>query len=248
MILPTRNHILLPIGRAPLHSLQPQRTSGDVVPNCLRSKSTGSSLSKDPPSTWLWSTSPSASASPLNPLISHTSGTFTPAIYGSQVARQKPRSLSEATMTPTRNSNIQLLVNLVDYSDEDESEYRFLVAGKYVKYVTVDPGVLPKDDRTFGPILLPSLPSSPPGDWNEGHISKGPRTGRPVFSHYTRSDLPGVPIHGITRRSIIWSSGSSIVSVRTFTWLRIRILTRHWLPSLPSSPGRCHTSRPNICV
>lgn len=95
-------------------------------------------------------------------------------------------------MTPTRNSNIQLLATLVDSSDDDESEYRFLVDGKHVKYVTVDPGVLPRDDRTFAPILLATLPPFPPGDWNEGHITKNPQSGHPVFSRYTRSDLPGI--------------------------------------------------------
>ena len=95
-------------------------------------------------------------------------------------------------MTPTRNSNVQLLAALVDSNDEDEGDYRFLVDGKHVKYVTVDPGVLPRDDRTFAPILLPTLPAFPPGDWNEGHISKDPLDGHPVFSRYTHSDLPGV--------------------------------------------------------
>lgn len=95
-------------------------------------------------------------------------------------------------MTPTRNSNIQLLATLVDSKDEEESEYRFLVDGKHVKYVTVDPGVLPRDDWTFAPILLPTLPSFPPGDWNEGHISKNPLNGELEFSRCTRSDLPGV--------------------------------------------------------
>ncbi|KAK6078714.1 hypothetical protein SCUP234_06052 [Seiridium cupressi] len=75
-------------------------------------------------------------------------------------------------MTPTRNSNVQLLAALVDSNDDDESEYRFLVDGKHVKYVTVDPGVIPRDDRTFAPVLLAALPPFPSGDWNEGHISK----------------------------------------------------------------------------
>jgi hypothetical protein len=97
------------------------------------------------------------------------------------------------TMTPTHNSNVQLLATLVDFSDDYESEYRFLVDGKHVKYVTVDPGVLPRDGRTFAPILLPMLPPFPPGDWNEGgHISKDCLSGHPVFSRYTRSDLPGI--------------------------------------------------------
>ncbi|KAL6696518.1 hypothetical protein J3F84DRAFT_299583 [Trichoderma pleuroticola] len=95
-------------------------------------------------------------------------------------------------MTPTRNSNVQLLAVLVDWDDEEEGEYRFLVDGKDTKYVTVDPGVLPKDNRTFGPILIPLLPPFPPGDWNEGHVSKDSLSGQPVFSRYTRSDLPEI--------------------------------------------------------
>ncbi|KAI0536709.1 hypothetical protein GGR58DRAFT_378695 [Xylaria digitata] len=89
-------------------------------------------------------------------------------------------------------ANIQLLTVLVDSKDEDESEYRFLINGKDVKYVTVDPGVFPKDDRNFAPVLVPLLPPFPPGDWTEGHISKDPSTGRPVFSRTTNQVLPRV--------------------------------------------------------
>ena len=41
---------------------------------------------------------------------------------------------------PGTNSNVQLLTISVDYSDEDDSEYRFMVDGKHVKYITVAPG------------------------------------------------------------------------------------------------------------
>ncbi|KYK61638.1 hypothetical protein DCS_02781 [Drechmeria coniospora] len=92
----------------------------------------------------------------------------------------------------TRNSNVQLLATLVDFDDEEEGEYRFLIDGKHVKYVTVDPGVLPKDDRTFAPIFLPLLPSFPVGDWNEGHVSKDPLTGEPTFSRCERKELAGI--------------------------------------------------------
>ncbi|KAI0490601.1 hypothetical protein F4859DRAFT_13847 [Xylaria cf. heliscus] len=93
-------------------------------------------------------------------------------------------------MTP--NPNIQILATLVDFNDEEESEYRMLVDNKHVKYITVDPGVFPKDDRTFAPVLIEMLPPFPPGDWNTGHISKEQFTGHPVFSHTTKSNLPGV--------------------------------------------------------
>lgn len=95
-------------------------------------------------------------------------------------------------MTAKTNNNIQLLATLVDSNDEEESEYRFLVDEEHVKYVTVDPGMFPKDDRTFGPVLIAMLPPFPPGSWNEGHISKDPLTGHPVFSRITQSNLPGI--------------------------------------------------------
>lgn len=95
-------------------------------------------------------------------------------------------------MTATANSNLELLTLLVDSNDEDESEYRFLVDGKHVKYITVEPGALPKDDRTFTPVLLTLLPTFPPGDWNEGHIAKHPDTGLLFFAWTKQSSLPGV--------------------------------------------------------
>ncbi|KAH7308939.1 hypothetical protein B0I35DRAFT_441048 [Stachybotrys elegans] len=90
------------------------------------------------------------------------------------------------------NSNVQLLTLLVDSSDEEDSEYRFLVDGRDVKYVTVAPGALPKEDRTFAPVLIPLLPPFPPGDWNEGHIPKDPTTGQLFFARYEKVELNGI--------------------------------------------------------
>ncbi|WPG97947.1 Hypothetical protein R9X50_00073000 [Acrodontium crateriforme] len=97
-----------------------------------------------------------------------------------------------SVMTGNGGCAIQLLATLVDSDDAEESEYRFLVNGKHVKYVTVGPGVYPKDERTFAPVRIPMLPPFPPGDWNVGHISKDEVTGRPVFLHTSHEDLPGV--------------------------------------------------------
>ncbi len=63
---------------------------------------------------------------------------------------------------------------------------------RHVKYVTVAPGILPKDDRTFAPVLLSSLPPFPSGDWNEGHVSQDAQTGEPVFTSAKKSSLSGV--------------------------------------------------------
>lgn len=93
---------------------------------------------------------------------------------------------------PGTNSNVQLLTLLVDSNDEDDSEYRFLVDGKHVKYITVAPGALPRDDRTCAPILIPMLPPFPQGEWNEGHVSKDPTTGQLFFARHTEVDLDGI--------------------------------------------------------
>ncbi|EFX02794.1 alpha-galactosidase a precursor [Grosmannia clavigera kw1407] len=72
------------------------------------------------------------------------------------------------------------------------SEYRFLVDGKDIKYITVDPGVFPADDISFEPALKARLPIFPPGNWNEGHITKDATTGDAVFATILRRNLPGV--------------------------------------------------------
>ncbi len=97
-----------------------------------------------------------------------------------------------STPSPVVNGHVHLLAVLVDVDDKEDGEYRFLVDGQHVKYVTVAPGVLPKDDRTFAPVLIPLLPPFPLGDWNEGHISQDAQAGRLVFSSVKKSLLPGV--------------------------------------------------------
>ncbi|KAK3377295.1 hypothetical protein B0T24DRAFT_666059 [Lasiosphaeria ovina] len=98
-------------------------------------------------------------------------------------------------MEAAKNNNVQLLATLVDSDDKEEGEYRFLVDGTHVKYVTVAPGVLPKDDRTFAPVVLAGLPPFPPGDWNVGHIGHDASSSgeAPIFLRTTKDDnLPGI--------------------------------------------------------
>lgn len=96
-------------------------------------------------------------------------------------------------MEAAKNSNVQLLATLVDTDDQEDGEYRFLVDGTRVKYVTVAPGVLPPDSRTFGPAVLAGLPPFPPGDWNVGHVgSTAAATGEPAFLSTATASLPGV--------------------------------------------------------
>ncbi|KAI1107746.1 alpha-galactosidase a precursor [Jackrogersella minutella] len=77
-------------------------------------------------------------------------------------------------------------------SPDDVSEYRFLVDGKDIKYITIEPGVIPPDDISFEPALKSELPAFPPGDWNKGHVAKDKTTGDAVFVNTSRNELPGV--------------------------------------------------------
>ncbi|OIW27480.1 hypothetical protein CONLIGDRAFT_432151 [Coniochaeta ligniaria NRRL 30616] len=95
-------------------------------------------------------------------------------------------------MEAAKNTNVQLLATLVDSDDKDESEYRFLIDGTHVKYVTVAPGILPKDDRTFAPAVLAGLPPLPLGNWNMGHVGYDSASGEPVFLRTAEADLPGI--------------------------------------------------------
>jgi hypothetical protein len=86
--------------------------------------------------------------------------------------------------------DIQLQACLAD--PDGVSEYRFLIDKKDIKYITVEPGVIPPDDISFEPALKSWLPTFPPGDWNEGHVTKDPIAGNAIFAKTTRRDLPGV--------------------------------------------------------
>ncbi|KAF5127400.1 hypothetical protein E5D57_008330 [Metarhizium anisopliae] len=86
--------------------------------------------------------------------------------------------------------NLQLLQASVD--PDDESEFRLLVNNSLVKYITIDAGIFSQDDMCFEPSLVSLLPPLPPGDWNQGRISRNPETGSPHFSAISDTDLPGI--------------------------------------------------------
>lgn len=88
---------------------------------------------------------------------------------------------------------IELLAALVDPNGDKKDEYRFLVNGKHVKYVTIEAGALPAEtNRSFGPDVLRVIPEFPPGDWTKGCISKCNSTGKPIFSSISSDKLPAV--------------------------------------------------------
>lgn len=90
-------------------------------------------------------------------------------------------------LSTPKNSNVRLLACLVEPEDAenpDDSDYRFLVDGRFVKYVTTAPGTFSgnESDQTFGPILLDELlPPFPAGNWNKGHVAKDPNTREVTF-------------------------------------------------------------------
>ncbi|KAM0352530.1 hypothetical protein ACHAPU_002199 [Fusarium lateritium] len=93
------------------------------------------------------------------------------------------------------NANVRLLACLVDEDDADDSDYRFLVDDKHVKYVTAAPGAFlgAEEDRTFEPILLDELlPTFPAGDWNKGHVARDPTIGKATFLKTETVQFPGV--------------------------------------------------------
>lgn len=89
------------------------------------------------------------------------------------------------------SNHIQVLQLEVD-PETSEGEFRILVDGKSVKYLTIDQGLYDADDMCFTPLFVPQLPPLPPGDWNVGRISRDPVTRKPHFAKATKEILPAV--------------------------------------------------------
>lgn len=68
---------------------------------------------------------------------------------------------------------------------DGSSDYRFLIEGQHLKYVTVDADALPQKSLinfSCSPrVLATALPPFPPGDWNIGWIVRCPITGKTVW-------------------------------------------------------------------
>lgn len=94
-----------------------------------------------------------------------------------------------------KNANVRLLACLIDDDDTDDSDYRFLVDGQHVKYMSTAPGTFygAEDDRNFEPVLLGELlPPFPAGDWNNSHVAKDLETGKATFIRTTMVQFSGV--------------------------------------------------------
>ncbi|KAF1916784.1 hypothetical protein BDU57DRAFT_587687 [Ampelomyces quisqualis] len=75
---------------------------------------------------------------------------------------------------------------------EGQSEFRILVDRKFIKYLTIDPGLYDVSDMCFAPTLISMLPPLPPGDWNKGHISHDTSNVHPHFTRIAKLPLPAV--------------------------------------------------------
>ena len=73
-----------------------------------------------------------------------------------------------------------------------ESQFRILVDGKFVKYLTIDTGLYDVVEMCFEPSFISTIPPLPSGDWNTGHISRNDADGQPHFSKVTKDQLPGI--------------------------------------------------------
>ncbi|TWU71609.1 hypothetical protein ED733_000436 [Metarhizium rileyi] len=120
-----------------------------------------------------------------------------------------------------KNANVRLLACLIDDDDTSDSDYRFLVDGQHVKYMTTAPGTFcgAEDDRTVEPILLGELlPPFPTGDWNSGHAARDPETGKATFLNeldFTRQDRLRQRVHVSTHPEI---NGGKPVLIKLAVW------------------------------
>lgn len=91
---------------------------------------------------------------------------------------------------PDAVPDFRLLEASVD--EEAESEFRILVDGKFIKYLTIDPGLYDVDDMCFEPVFVTILPPLPSGDWNTAQISRNTLNGQPHFVGVVKAQLPAV--------------------------------------------------------
>ncbi|KAJ5734484.1 alpha-galactosidase A precursor [Penicillium malachiteum] len=89
-----------------------------------------------------------------------------------------------------RQPKIELLQAEVDCGD-DQSFFRLLIDDRSIKYLTIDPGIYSSEDMCFGPSLASLLPVLPPGDWNDGLVSKN-IDGEPYLASFKMTQFPGV--------------------------------------------------------
>ncbi|GIZ44157.1 hypothetical protein CKM354_000736300 [Cercospora kikuchii] len=95
----------------------------------------------------------------------------------------------------TRNTHVRLLACRYLGDPDGESDFRLLVDGKHIKYVTAPPEALPEnpEDPEYNPwfdmtterfVLGEFLPHIPAGNWNRGYVAKRPETAAVQFVRF----------------------------------------------------------------
>lgn len=88
---------------------------------------------------------------------------------------------------------VRLLHCSIDADDESVQDIRILVDNKYIKYLTIDPGIYDPDDLVFAPVLNAILePILPPGLWKKCHVSGDATDGPPLFTPSAELELNGI--------------------------------------------------------
>ncbi|KAJ5114040.1 alpha-galactosidase A precursor [Penicillium angulare] len=86
----------------------------------------------------------------------------------------------------------QIELPQAEVDENTQSFLRLLIDERSIKYITIDPGIYSDEDMCFGPGLSTVLPKFPPGDWNDGLVSKSPDSGQPYFASCSNTEFPGV--------------------------------------------------------
>lgn len=115
------------------------------------------------------------------------------------------------TLKLTTMPDIQLLHCSVD--PDDISEFRILVDGRHVKYLTIDAGLYTPDDMCFAPSLITMLPPLPPGDWYHAIL----QTVSPASPPWQRARCLPSRTSGTLGASTTWTCAGAASSARRFT-------------------------------
>ena len=102
------------------------------------------------------------------------------------------QDLCSVSPIPDMGGQQQIEVLQAEVDENDQSFFRLLVNGRSIKYITVEPGIYDTVDMCFGPSLISKLPDLPPGDWNEGLVSRDANDGQPRFAFTKWTRFPGV--------------------------------------------------------
>ena len=111
----------------------------------------------------------------------------------------------------------QIVILNLEVNEGDKKNYfRFLLHGKDVEYVTIDPAVYDANVTVFPRGLLPQLPPFPAGDWNAGRIELVPESCKATFLSTEREEpiryAPGDAVEKWLLEVLIGGCGSLLAT------------------------------------